>query len=415
MPSKYQSITNLYESTIINATTDAGEWTSFLRSACRNYKLRFDEQMLVYAQRPDATAVLEIEHWNKRFGRWVNKGAKGIAVFDDEHNNGYRLKHYFDIADTHGSRFERPVPIWDMKPDYEAEVIESLENSFGDLDDKSSLAAAIISAASNAVEDNKDDYLSELATMLQGSGLESLSEESVAQTYRLVLETSAAYMLLTRCGLNADEYCNMVDFEFLQYFNTRSTINALGLAVSDISELCLREISATVTNLQRQGQNRTFAKPVSDVHNDNNLKNIQANERSFEDDERTDIPDGERLSNPEPDRAGSQPSSPWQIRVNPKEIPTAASESAVPEPTDGGNIDRTPDGDRTDSADTVGEDSPADGDTGERDGGIEGQRPDEMGGLDEQHSPERGGSDIERPDLHIKTLPTQGQQLRTMF
>jgi hypothetical protein len=118
--------------------------------ACRNYKLRFDEQILIYAQRPDATAVLEIKKWSTSFGRWVNKGAKGIAVFDDNRNDPYRLKHYFDISDTHRSRFGRPVPIWDMKPEYEADVIESLENSFGELEDKSTLTDALISAAENA-------------------------------------------------------------------------------------------------------------------------------------------------------------------------------------------------------------------------------------------------------------------------
>ncbi|MGD9663030.1 MAG: hypothetical protein AB7U63_17370, partial [Porticoccaceae bacterium] len=128
---KYQLITGVYESTLDRVTSAPGEWMAFMRSACRNYKCRFDEQILIYAQRPDATAVLEIEKWNSLFGRWVNRGAKGIAVFDDEHNGPTRLKHYFDVSDTHESRFARPVPIWQMAEGYEAEVIEHLENSFG--------------------------------------------------------------------------------------------------------------------------------------------------------------------------------------------------------------------------------------------------------------------------------------------
>ena len=139
MATKHQLITGLYENTIQQATNTPGEWTAFLRSACRNYKCRFDEQILIYAQRPDATAVLEIEKWNNPFGRWVNRGATGIAVFNDEHNGQYRLKHYFDISDTYQRYHGKPVPLWNMQPEYEAEVMESLENSFGELEDKSTL------------------------------------------------------------------------------------------------------------------------------------------------------------------------------------------------------------------------------------------------------------------------------------
>ena len=171
MANKYRLITELYQSKINDVTNSPTAWTEFLRSACRNYKCRFDEQILIYAQRPDATAVLEIEKWSEWFGRWVNRGARGIAVFDDEHNGNYRLKHYFDIIDTHGSRFERPVPMWQMKPEYETEVIESLENSFGELEEKSTFAEALISAAKNVVEDNLVDYSEEFNSVRDGSNL----------------------------------------------------------------------------------------------------------------------------------------------------------------------------------------------------------------------------------------------------
>ncbi|MCL2352673.1 MAG: hypothetical protein FWC55_09100 [Firmicutes bacterium] len=252
MAGKFQTITDLYESTTKQVTDSPGAWTAFLRSACRNYKLRFDEQILVYAQRPDATAVLEIEKWNDSFGRWVNKGARGIAVFNDGHNGPCRLKHYFDIGDTHGSRYERPVPLWDMRPEYEAEVIESLENSFGELEDASNLAAAIFSAAVNAVEDNMDDYLRDLTYAKEDSFSEEHDTFDVRMEYQTALENSVAYMLLTRCGLDADEYFEAGDFQGITAFNTRSAVNALGLAASDISEMCLREIAATVLSLQRQ-------------------------------------------------------------------------------------------------------------------------------------------------------------------
>ena len=274
MATKYQFITGVYESTIERVTQAPAAWTAFLRSACRNYKCRFDEQILIYAQRPDATAVLEIEKWNRQFGRWVNRGATGIAVFDDEHNGNYRLKHYFDISDTHGSRFERPVPLWDMRPEYEAEVIESLENSFGELEDKSTLADAIVSAARNAVEDNMADYWADLMNCRDRSALEQFDEEYIKNEYRFVLHRSVAYMMLSRCGIDADYYLS--DFRPITHFNTRNTVNALGIAASDIAESCLREISATVRALQKERAEgnrdqryagRTFAKPEIPAHN----------------------------------------------------------------------------------------------------------------------------------------------------
>lgn len=200
MATKYQFICGMYESVLGRVTNNPAEWMAFMRSACRNYKCRFDEQILIYAQRSDATAVLEIEKWNKQFGRWVNKGATGIAVFDDEHNGNYRPKHYFDISDTHQSQYSRPVPIWQLNARYETEVTLSLENSFGELENKSTLADALISAAKNAVDDNMIDYLHELMNCREDSFLEELDELNVEVEYRTALHNSVAYMLLTRCG-----------------------------------------------------------------------------------------------------------------------------------------------------------------------------------------------------------------------
>lgn len=162
MARKYEIITELYRRCIHRFSGNPAEWAAFLRSACQNYKLTFDEQVLVYAQRPDATAVLEIEKWNRRFGRWVNRGATGIAVFDREHPGKQRLKYYFDISDTHESDMACPVPVWKIKPKYEADIAETLENHFGELEDKTGLESALISAAQNAAGDNLPDYLSEL-------------------------------------------------------------------------------------------------------------------------------------------------------------------------------------------------------------------------------------------------------------
>ena len=169
MARKYDLISELYSRTCKTVVIYPENWEAFLRNACRNFKLRFDEQLLVYAQRPDATAVLEIEKWNTKFGRWVNRGAHGIAVFEDADKSRQRLTHYFDISDTHESRYARPVPIWQMKPEYSDDIVDTLESTFGELNDKSSLESAILSAAKNAVEDNIPDYLSDLLDSVENS------------------------------------------------------------------------------------------------------------------------------------------------------------------------------------------------------------------------------------------------------
>lgn len=198
MARKYDLISELYNRTCKTVVSNPQNWQAFLASACRNYKLRYDEQLLVYAQRPDATAVLEIEQWNKIFGRWVNRGARGIAVFADENRSRQRLTHYFDISDTHESRYSRTVPIWDMRQEYEADVIETLESTFGEIENKSSLAEAIMGAARNAAEDNIPDYLQDLYYATEGSSFEEVEEDIVAFIYKNVVTNSVAYMMMSR-------------------------------------------------------------------------------------------------------------------------------------------------------------------------------------------------------------------------
>ena len=408
---KYQLITGVYDSTIQSVTENPAKWTAFLRSACRNYKLRFDEQILTYAQRPDAAAVLEIERWNKPFGRWVNRGAKGIAVFDDEHGGSTRLKHYFDISDTHESSNSRPVPIWQMKPEYESEVIESLENSFGALDDNSTLVEAIVSAARNAVEDNMPDYLADLMICREGSALEQFDDELIQNEYRFVLHRSVAYMMLTRCGIDADKYLS--DFRPIANFNTRNTVNAIGLATSDIAEMCLREIASTVLSLQKQERdgNRTFDAATISAHTEHKPQNDERGAGNGS----VDVSDGGRLSSPEPDRAGGsggrRQTGLWQIRVNAKEIPGAAPAGTVRESADSGQAELALDGDTADSAGAHGADDRADGDSAGRDRTAQSDRPDEMGGDDEQHPAPSGGDNTPRPNLRIKPLPTEDEQI----
>lgn len=254
MARKYDLISELYNRTCKTVVSNPQNWQAFLASACRNYKLRYDEQLLVYAQRPDATAVLEIEQWNKIFGRWVNRGARGIAVFADENRSRQRLTHYFDISDTHESRYSRTVPIWDMRQEYEADVIETLESTFGEIENKSSLAEAIMGAARNAAEDNIPDYLQDLYYATDGSFLEEVDNDIVASIYKNVVANSVAYMMMSRLGVDTDGYFELDDFRDVTNFNTQETLNALGFATSDIAEMGLTEVSKTITALNRQNR-----------------------------------------------------------------------------------------------------------------------------------------------------------------
>ncbi|MFR5787409.1 MAG: hypothetical protein ACLUHE_10105 [Christensenellales bacterium] len=298
MARKYELISELYDRTCKTVVSNPQSWQKFLESACRNYKLRFDEQLLIFAQRPDATAVLEIERWNTSFGRWVNKGAKGIAVFEDADRSRQRLTHYFDISDTHESRYSRPVPLWNMRDEYAASVIETLESTFGELENKSSLSNAVMSAAQNAAEDNLPDYLNDLVYISEDSFLEELSEDMIASLYKKVVTNSVAYMMMSRLGINAEEYFEADDFRDVTNFNTQDTLNALGIATSDIAEMGLSEISKTVMALDKE--NRTFDRRNGFEYN----KDENKNERSF-DDERNHIHEAGRLPDSRLDITGT--------------------------------------------------------------------------------------------------------------
>ena len=412
MARRYEQITELYRQSIREITSRPENWTSFLRSACQNYRLPFDELVLIYAQRPDATAVLPIEGkngWNKRFGRWVNRGATGIAVFDREYVHGTRLKYYFDISDTHESRFARPVPLWEVQPGQEADVIESLENRFGELESKENLAAALLSTAKNAVEDNMPDYLSDLLISREGSFLEELDDLNVEVAYRNALQASVGYIFLTRCGLNADEYLGREDFAPLLNFNTPETVNAIGVATRDIAEIGLAEISRTVRNLQRAGKNtnRTFAETAKARYAENTERTNQP-ERSAE--HGTDIYQSGRLPSAESGSTGTAAGELRQIRLAPTFVSEGTPQDSVHESSHLRQADRAPDGDRGSGAEPHGADRESDGGAGGRDGGTESPRPDGMGAQDERDPRLGGGNNLPGTHLQLTLLPTPEEQ-----
>ena len=373
MARKYDLISELYNRTCKTVVSNPQNWQAFLASACRNYKLRYDEQLLVYAQRPDATAVLEIEQWNKIFGRWVNRGARGIAVFADENRSRQRLTHYFDISDTHESRYSRTVPIWNMRQEYEADVIETLESTFGEIENKSSLAEAIMGAARNAAEDNIPDYLQDLYYATEGSSFEEVEEDIVAFIYKNVVTNSVAYMMMSRLGVDTDGYFELDDFRDVTNFNTQETLNALGFATSDIAEMGLTEISKTITALNRQ--NRII------VGQDRNEYNkVENNDERSLDNERTDLHDGGRLQPSESETSTAAGSDVGQIRSDEERVSEGTSQSPLLQSPDEGRTDTALGGSGTESQQDGGNNPEADGTERGSD------RTDESGGYDEMGS-----------------------------
>ncbi len=393
MARKYDLISELYSRVSREVVSSSENWMSFLKSACRNYRLRFDEQLLVFAQRPDATAVLEIERWNGTFGRWVNRGAHGIAVFEDADRSRQRLLHYFDISDTHESRFARPVPIWGMKPEYTDEVIETLENTFGELEDKSTLPAAIFSAAKNAAEDNLADYLSDFNSIGEGTDLVYLSEEEAISLYTGLVQDSIAYMLMSRLGLETERFFTPDQFDGILSFGSAEAVNAVGIATSDIAEMGLSEISKTITALDRQ--NRIIDE--STIREYNKAENKERSENHEQD----RVHDAGRLQPSEPDTSRTAGSRVRALRTEAQDLPEGTPQNHVLQPSDelqadGAFVGGAEPGDRT------GEhlDSP-DGEERGLDRGTQGERYDDLGSPDEQPEEPGSGDRYVRGDLRL--------------
>ena len=394
MARKFDLISQLYEDTS-KEVMSPDKWAAFLKTACYNYRLRFDEQLLLYAQKPDATAVLPIEQWNRTFGRWVNRGAKGIAVFESLNGNSQRLVHYFDISDTHASEISRAVPIWNMKPEYTDEVIDTLESSFGYLDEKNSLADAIISASGNAVEDNITDYVGDLLVTVNDTFLEELDEDIVKTMYRQLVSNSVAFMIMTRLGIDTEPYFNDDDFRDIINFNTQEALNALGFATSDIAEMGLSEISKTILVLNRQ--NRIIAENRQSEYTNSTINT----ERSF-DNGRTDIHNAGRLPTSEPDASRTAEGTARTLRSDEEELSVAEAQNSLLQSADEGNADRTPVGNRTDGDRDGGQNSQTDGGAGGRDREAESGRPDEVDTPDEQPQTLGSGDSQSGSDLRLE-------------
>ena len=350
MAAKYQLITELYRRTGVAVAKNPQAWQGFLSSACRNYKCRFDEQLLIYAQRPDAVAVAKLETWNRQFKRWVNKDSKGIAVFDPKGRRN-TLKYYFDVSDTHEGYYgSRPVPIWQMDERYEQAVMERLSDRFGDVE-STDLASALMETAKNAVEDNLQDYFSQLKDCTKDSFLEELDDFNIEVIYRRLAANSVAFMLISRCGLDTNEFFDRDDFADIVNFNTPATINAIGIATSDIAEMALREISQSIRNVQmaEKDQNRTFEQRTQAQYD----KDRQQPERS-EYNERNHLQQTGGLSYSRPNITDRARASAWQVRFDAQGLSGEAQTSDLSQPADIGQAERASARGRADSTPEVG-------------------------------------------------------------
>lgn len=395
MPNKFELITKAYSDGCADVIRSPQNWCEFLSSACYNYRLRFDEQLLIFIQRPDATAVLEFEKWNKRFNRKINRNAKGIAVFADVERT--KIKHYFDISDTNENELSRPVPIWKYKDEYENDVIETFENTFGALSNKNDIIDAVMSAADNAVEDNTIDYIAELPSIKNDSFLEELDDDSISTIYRRAIKNSVAFMVLTRLGINANEYFSREDFEGVVNFNTTETLNALGYATSDITEIALNEVSKTVLSLEKSIS--IIAKSEKAEYTKAENKNI---ERSVSNDTNHLQKTG-RSADTELGTSGTEEFDIEQIWSVEEKVSQGGASSAVLQPVDNGQT-------RQPSA-RSGRESEINGgiideenvSSGGLDRGAESNQPNGLGAWNEQPETESAGNRDERGNLRSVT------------
>ena len=401
MPSKYQIISELASQTARDITSKAERYTDFLVTAANNYKYSFKEQLLIHAQKPDATACAEIETWN-RLGRWVNKGTRGIALLVDR-DTPYKLRHVFDYSDTN-SRAGRVVTLWQMRPQYEEAVKESLQDSFGEVEQTADFPHFLMEIAKNAVEDNFSDYLSNLQSVKGESFLEELDDLNLEVWLKDTLRSSVAYMALVRAGYQPSLYFTRDDFSHIYDFNTVPVISVLGAATSDISEMVIREIAETVKGLEKEEKqsNRTFARGrSSEYHESRNNKT----ERSYEDG--TDLYDAGRLPDPRPDRSG-EPED-WEVWNAASDLPPRASGRNLHRDAAGRNAEQPLGGSGRSGQPDDGQADRADEDAQRRDRADEGRRPDEVGSADELDPELGGGSGPERPDLRV-SLPSEEEQ-----
>lgn len=411
---KYDLIIDLYTETVKEVTASPENWLSFLRSTCRNFRLTFDDQILIYAQRPEASAVLPMKVWNEKFGRWVKRDSKGIAVFDKD-SPKLRLKYYYDVLDTQEGRYRRllrPVPLWEVPEEYQPDVRETLANAFGVDETVTGFAETILEAAKIAAEDNLADYLPDLLSERKNSYLEEVDEYNVEVEVRQLLSTSVAYMVMVRCGVDTDLYLDTEDFRNITDFNTPEMVNLFGVAASDVAEMALSEISDTVNKLRKaeRKNSRTFAGKETGRYNESENRE-QITERSVTH-ESDHIQQTGRLSSSGSDRAGRTGSTPWEVRFPPSYLSEKLPVRDVSEPADKRRTEPTSERSAERGTGEDGSSDRTDESSLGRDRGTESERPDGVGTADEQHPAGSGRDRDERADLQLTGQEPQSEEER---
>ena len=398
MASKLQIITEMFNREILKVAGSYEDWTSFLRCASNNFKYDFADQVLIYAQRPDATACAEIEVWNKRMNRWVNRGATGIALLDYS-GNSQKLRYVFDVSDTN-SYYGYEVPRWKVKERYHDEIAQALINSFGEVAE-GELESVIDDTARNMAEENVIDYIVALKESADGSFLEDLDDDNIKVIFSNILAGSIGYMMMTRCGFNADDFYDFEDFKDIFNFNTHSTVISMGVAVSDIAEMGLREIEITVKNIQKneQKRNRTFVK-AKETEYDEVAKEKTHTERSSENDT-DELQTSGGLQDSEPDITDRGEHYSWKVRYDEKEVSGGEQESLLHSADSEGRAYEDSQGNGTAGTENGGTADRTDDEVAESDGSTQGEQPDEMGSDDEQHSFYGGGNSPSGTDLQL--------------
>ena len=411
---KYDLITDLYAEAVKEVTASPENWMSFLRSACRNFRLPFDEQILIYVQRPEASAVLPMKVWNEKFGRWVKRDSKGIAVFDKD-SPKLRLKYYYDVSDTQEGRYRRllrPVPLWEVPEEYRPDVRETLANAFGVDETVTGFEGTILEAAKIAAEDNLVDYLPDLLSERKNSYLEEVDEYNVEVEARQLLSASVAYMVMVRCGVDTDLYLDTEDFRNITDFNTPEMVNLFGVAASDVAEMALSEISDTVNKLRKaeRKKNRTFAGKEAGRYNESeNREQIAERGVTHESDH---IQQTGRISSSESDRSGRTGSTPWEVRFPPSVLSEKLPVRDVSEPADKRRTEPTSEQSTEGGTGADGSPDQTNESSMGRDRGTESERPDGVGTADEQHPAGSGRDRDEGADLQLTGQEPQSEEER---
>lgn len=406
---KEKQITELYFETTLDVGKNVYNWISFLKRASFNYKYRFDEQILIYAQRPDAVACAETIIWNKKLKRWINKGSKGIALIKEKEGE-LGLRFVFDVSDTNSDVYGRKFKLWQAEEHYTNDIIEALEDKFGKMEDKSSLPLAIISTVYNRVVYNIQDYLEELKDITTGSKLEELDDEQLESTFLEILLYSTIGLTMSRCGLDVNDYIPKGNFSEIEKFNTFETMSILGTATRDFSKEILLEVSKTVINLQKQEKkkNRIFEKVKQSIYNKENEKGSVENE--------SNLYNTRKLSNTRfNDRENQRESESRQVRQNEVEIFKREQEGNLYNASSEQQINAAPTTDRNDSNKQNRTNSGADEETREYNRRNESYKSDGMDWQNEQYSINSRADSSERSNLQLEEQQAEKEVDNTSF